>query len=49
LSNYDYNDYNYGDYVEVSDKEITNVPEESFAVGDLEKGDFILVSFHSFI
>jgi hypothetical protein len=35
----------YGDYAEVSDKEITNVTEYtgSFAVGDFEKGDFILV------
>jgi hypothetical protein len=38
LSNYDHDDY-----AEVSDKKTANVPEESFAVGDLEKGDFVLV------
>jgi hypothetical protein len=36
-------DYDYDDYAEVSDKKITNIPEKSFAVGDLEKGDFVLV------
>jgi hypothetical protein len=36
-------DYDYDDYAEVSDKKIANVPEESFAVGDLKIGDFVLV------
>jgi hypothetical protein len=30
------------EYAEVSEKEIATVPEESFAVGDVAKGDFIL-------
>jgi hypothetical protein len=37
------NYYDYDDYAAVSDKEIADVPEESFAVGDLEKGDFVVV------
>jgi hypothetical protein len=36
-------DYDYDDYAEVSDKKITNVPVESFAVWDLKMGDFVLV------
>ena len=36
-------DYDYDFYAEVSDKKIANVPVESFAVGDLEKGDLVLV------
>jgi hypothetical protein len=36
-------DYDYDDYAEVSDKKIANVPEESFAVGDLNIADFVLV------
>jgi hypothetical protein len=39
----EWSDYGYDDYVEVSDTNIANVAEESFAVGDLEKGDFVLV------
>ena len=31
------------DYVEVSETEIASFSEESFAVGDVAKGDFILV------
>jgi len=31
------------DYVEVSEKEIVNVSAESFAVGDVARGDFMLV------
>jgi len=31
------------DYVEVSEKEIANVTEESFAVDDVMRGDCILV------
>jgi hypothetical protein len=33
-----------GCYVEVSEKEIVNVTEEIFAVGDVGKWDFILVN-----
>jgi len=36
-------DYDYDDYAEVSDKKIADVPEESFAVGGLKIGDFVLV------
>jgi len=32
------------DYVEVSEKENANDNEESFANGDVAKGDFILVN-----
>ena len=31
------------EYVEVSEKEIANVTERSFVVGDVAEGDFILV------
>jgi len=36
-------DYDYDNYAEVSDKKIANVSEESFAVGYLKIGDFVLV------
>jgi hypothetical protein len=31
------------DYVEVSEKEIANITEESFAVGEVAREDFIIV------
>jgi hypothetical protein len=34
---------NNDDYVEVSEIEVANITEESFAVGDVAIGDFILV------
>jgi len=39
----EFSEYDYDDYAEVSDKNITIIPIESFVVGDLEKRDFVLV------
>jgi hypothetical protein len=36
-----YTEFGGGDYVESSEKEIENVADESFAVGNGTKGDFI--------
>jgi hypothetical protein len=39
-----YVEWSNDDYVEVSEKEIANITEESFAVGDVAREDFILVN-----
>jgi len=39
-----YAEFNNGGYYEVRGKETENIPVESFAVGNVAKGDFILVN-----